>query len=340
MQTITLLLPGLIWPFNQLEVEEVPRFQALDILLSRSNKFITDTDSFYHTLCDQFGLEASEGRDLPLAALSRLIDDAGHPQGYWLRADPVYLETVRDGLRLIDSTGFSLSQHDAILIGSMLKKLFDEQAWHFEIPDSNRWYLQLEQDPGLSTTDISKVRGLDVQLYMPSGNGKTTMERLMTEIQMTLHDCDFNLEREKTGQRPINSVWFWGGGYLPEVLPRKWSHLTANDPVAHGLAILSGTPFSTVQDSYDDLNIDPDQAGDYLLVYDELQSNISYQDYYGWLECLKKLEENYFIPLLDALKNQQLQRVTICTGNREFELDNSCLKKIWRRVKPLSTYCK
>jgi hypothetical protein len=44
------------------------------------------------------------------------------------------------------------------------------------------------------------------------------------EAQMTLHGHPLNAAREAAGQRPINSVWFWGCGAMPtRALPASLS---------------------------------------------------------------------------------------------------------------------
>jgi hypothetical protein len=161
----------------------------------------------------------------------------------------------------------------------------------------------------------------------------------MTEVQMTLHECQFNQERERKGERPINSLWFWGGGVLPEILTRKWSSVVSDDAVVQGLSILSGTPFSGVQNNTEDFLFSNEESGEHLLVRDELLTMVSYQDYSGWLDTITIMEECYFKPLLTAMENGDLAKLTISSGTREFELNKSCLRKFWKRNRPISSYC-
>ena len=338
MRSLTFLIPGLTWSLDSLHMDDSLRFPVLETMLARSKKYQVELITFYSQLCYLFGLESEQGCDLPLAALSRLVDDADRPEGMWMRADPIHLEMGRESLRLMDFTTFSLTQTDAIVAATLLKDLFDDYGWEFEIPDASRWYLKLNETPQVNTTEVNAVRGKDVQLLMPQGEFKSKLERLMTEVQMVLHDSDFNLQRERSGELPVNSLWFWGCGVLPEILPRRWSKLLSNDPVAQGLAILSGTPFELLKNWSPEFIPAADSPGECLIVLDDLQAKASYEDVLGWKEILSRLERDFFSPLMRALKQSELDKLVIITESREFEVSKSTLNKFWIRRKPLWTH--
>ncbi|MCP5328792.1 MAG: hypothetical protein H7A15_09090 [Sinobacteraceae bacterium] len=45
----------------------------------------------------------------------------------------------------------------------------------------------------------------------PSGPGAVGLRRLMSEIEMWLHEHPVNLQRVARGARPVNALWLWGG---------------------------------------------------------------------------------------------------------------------------------
>src|SRR6185369_16929865 len=53
-----------------------------------------------------------------------------------------------------------------------------------------------------------------------------------------------NLAREAERRPPINAVWFWGGGTLPQGLASPYGRIYAGDVFASGLAHLSATALS------------------------------------------------------------------------------------------------
>jgi hypothetical protein len=48
------------------------------------------------------------------------------------------------------------------------------------------------------------------------------------------------MRRRAEGRREINSVWFWGGGFIPEAAPHDaFQTIYSDDPVSRGLAIIN-----------------------------------------------------------------------------------------------------
>ena len=144
MRSLTVFIPGLFGPDIKIHPDDLPSLPALDYFLTRGTHQTLEKKSPSTTLCALFGLFADEGRDLPIAAISRLSDDNQHPEGHWLRADPVHVSADRDGLILIDSHQFVLSQHDALALATDINQLLSPYALELEVPVSNRWYLKTQ----------------------------------------------------------------------------------------------------------------------------------------------------------------------------------------------------
>ena len=280
-----------------------------------------------------FGIEREQGRDLPIAPLSRLVDDTQRPEGIWMRADPVHLRAGLNDLMLIDTTHIPLSQHDAILLGTPLHEVFTGLGWTFEIPIAKRWYLRLDDYPDAETTEISEVRGKDVQHLMPRGGDRPRLDRLMTDVQMLLHNNQHNLEREWRGDPVLNSLWFWGCGRLPDTLQVSWSMMISDDPVARGLATLSGMPLASPPDGPESLLENSEGRDSILVVRDDLQVHASYQDFNSWEKAMYELEDGWFTPLLNALKRGDLEQAIIITDDIEYKIGRHSLKKFWSRGK-------
>ena len=51
---------------------------------------------------------------------------------------------------------------------------------------------------------------------MEQSKQKLPWYRLINEIQMFMHGHEINQKRLENGLLPINSLWCWGGGQLPE----------------------------------------------------------------------------------------------------------------------------
>ena len=330
MASLTFLLPGLKGPFPGLPKDAVPELPSLETLLAKSRQRSKRPGGYYRQLCDLFGLEQQPGRDLPVAALSRLVDDTVWPEGIWMRADPIHLRPGMNDLTLIDTEFIPLSQHDAILLGTPLRDVFAGYGWELEIPMARRWYIRIDQMLEAITTEICEVRGKDIQQMMPVGRDRPRLDRLMTEVQMLLYNNQLNLEREQQGLLTLNSLWFWGCGCLPETLSADWSCVISDDPVAQGLAAFSGIPYESQLEGVGKW-LEEIPHGNILVVKDDLQVKTSYQDYSAWQEIMYDMEENWFEPALAAVQAGDLQRVTIITEGVEHSVTGLSLKKFWSR---------
>ncbi len=76
--------------------------------------------------------------------------------------------------------------------------------------------------------------------FLPAGDAATGHRRLVSEVEMALHGHPLNAEREAAGERPVNSLWFWGGGTVPAATTLPLPPLFADDAVLQGYW-LSGT---------------------------------------------------------------------------------------------------
>ena len=338
MFRLTLLLPGLLGSITGLPGDEKPKYPAIEMLLTRAGIRRTPRCSFYRDLCRLMALDKAAGADLPVAPLARLIDGAEHPDGVWMRADPVHLAAGRNGVRLTDASSLGLSQHDAINFAATLESLFNENDWKLEVPLPYRWYVRLPRNPAITTSEIDSVTGKDIQPYLPAGADSNEWLRLMNEVQMLLHGCEMNREREQRGALAINSLWFWGIGVLPEILPRQWSRIYSDDPVAQGLAMLSGTEFMELPDDLSELSTGFEDGGDVLLACASALSGSKYQDMNVWLAALERTEQHWFQPILDAIQLKSIDEVTLITGGYEFTVNRYSFLRFWRRQKSIIDY--
>jgi len=321
MRSLTLYIPGLFGPDTSFQADELPDLPSLSWLLTRAEIEKVNTLSPSTRLCNLFGLHSDAEEDLPIAAISRLSDDNQPPEGMWLRADPVHVSVDRDGLILLDSTRFHLSQHDALSLAAEVNRLLDEHDMALEVPVPYRWYLKLPEAQNLITTPLDMVVGKDVMPYMPRGDDRVKWTQLLNEIQMLLHDSEINAEREVHKQLPVNSLWFWGIGELPTDLERYWSKIYSNDMLTKGLAMVAATPCDELNKQFP--FIDPKLNFNY------------YHDSEGWFEALLDLENNYLAPLKLNMKRGMFDEVIIHTDNLTFRLSKNARFVFWKQKETL-----
>ena len=163
---------------------------------------------------------------------------------------------------------------------------------------------------------------------------------LINEVQMLLFEQPVNVARELRGEAPINSVWPWGGGALPAESNRPFDQVWANDALASGLAMASKAPNQALP-AHADAWLAQAQSGSHLLVLDSLRPASCYGTPHEWRDRLALLEQHWFVPLEQALRNGEIEltlHVPTPSGSLSFTVTRSRLWKLWRRQRPLIHY--
>ena len=140
-----------------------------------------------------------------------------------------------------------------------------------------------------------------------------------------------NIKREEEKKIPINSVWFWGYGKLPDILKRNWSFVFSDEILAEGLAMLSATPFSKLPKWCDDIN----NKSDYLnliVVSDFVKFRYCYE-FDEWVEMLMCYEINWFTPLFEALKRKEIDEIKIETDINSLTINQNTKFNFFKRKK-------
>jgi hypothetical protein len=174
------------------------------------------------------------GPDSGLAAL-RLWGQTGDRPTVWIAAaEPVYLEPRLDHLCL-HSQGV-----DAVPI-SDLQPLFDHLQ-HSLGEDSDFGFARIGSYGYVRASNPIATASMPAYIvdqqkpddFMPSGDDAAGYRKLISEVEMALHDHEVNLQRQANGLQPVNSLWLWGGGTAPQQHARPHPPLFANDPLLRG----------------------------------------------------------------------------------------------------------
>lgn len=193
------------------------RLQAPEELLSR----IVDT---LNMPCPQEGLGAL-----------RMWGQTGERPTVWIAAaDPVYLEPRLDQLCLHALEDGDLPTSDLRPLVDHLQKTLQGDATIGFVRLGSCSYLRASQPIATAAVPAYVVHRDRPNDYMPRGQGSAGYRKLVSEVEMSLHDHEVNLQRQSNGLQPVNCFWFWGGGYAPlqHVVPLP--PLFANDPLLRG----------------------------------------------------------------------------------------------------------
>lgn len=182
-------------------------------------------------LTDELGLPYP---DEGLAAL-RMWGQTGDRPTVWIAAaDPVYLEPRLDHLCLYALRRSGIQSSDLrALFEHLQTTLAEEKRFGFARLGSYG-YLRCEHPISTSSVPAYVVDQRDPGEFLPSGEHTVSHRNILSEIEMSLHEHEVNERRVSEGMQPVNSLWLWGGGMVPEIVTRPQPPLFSDDPLLAG----------------------------------------------------------------------------------------------------------
>jgi len=346
---VELVTPGL-FPTQELlqEAFDGLRPPTLELLVARGRIERRPRQGFEAWLAEAFGLE---GDALPAGALTVLADpsDGAADVACWMRADPVHLRLAHDHLALVPSAAFALTRSEADALCEALNAHF---AGVLTITPSSRrpecWTARLEgaalpsNRPPLEAASDSVELDLRAQSELADAGDAKRAHALVNEVQMLLHEHPVNVAREARGEPAVNSIWFWGAGALPSRVEGRWRSLSADEPLAQGLARLSGARGLPLPASADGWLERAPEDGRHLVVLDALRLPQALCDAEAYLAGVQALEVRWFAPLLEALRTQRIGMLTLhapdATEALSIETVRADLRRFWRRPRALAPW--
>jgi hypothetical protein len=179
-------------------------------------------------------------RGWPMAAITRQFDAGDAAVHSWLRADPVFVRPDVGGARLMAWGNLGLTADEAEALLKPLKPLFGDAGFPISATRPEHWYLMLPREATLPAfTHPLDGLGEDLLGHLPEGPEGRRWRALLNEAQILLHTHPRNAERIAAGRPPVNSLWFWGGGVLPDAVANLGGQVVSEDPELLALARLS-----------------------------------------------------------------------------------------------------
>jgi len=337
---LVLYVPGL-WGGRSLRSHFRAMAQTHDLgllgrLLSRARP-LSLAAGVYEGLFQLYGVPPGDGRQLPLAALSRYGEQQAAPGGYWLRADPVCLEADRDCVVMRDRLVPDGTQSQEFL--ALINAHLAQDGLRLEAGALGRWYLSLGDAPALETYPLPDVLGQDIHPWLPAGEDGRRWRRLLNETQMLLHGSAVNEARRAAGQLPVTSLWFWGGGTLPAAPPQQWAGVWVREPIARGLALLGANPLHELPAGGGQWLQQVTAPGRYLLLWDDLWHPALLSDPETWVQRLTLWQMEWLEPLLAEMAQGGGISLSLYGGDgRGYHVTARRLGRWWRRTRPFGDF--
>ncbi len=267
----------------------------------------------------------SQAAQVPSAQAAQATEQAAAK--VLLCADPVCLHSHSDRVNLHPEP-LLLSAADSSALLHTLNTHLAEDGWQLIAPSSSpsHWYLRALEgshpQAALPQTRPPSEIGMDnIFSYLPQANAVDQRNgsagrywpRLMSELQMLLHNHPVNQQRERAGQLPVNAVWLWGEGELSRADPAGVSAppvlVCGGGQLGQLIAWQSGCRWS---EDFQEL-----ADGDVLLILDQLLIPALQDDMTAWQAALQALEAGYLQPLLKPWRTGQY-RISLYSGDGDY----------------------
>ena len=259
-------------------------------------------------------------RAWPVAALTRSLDAGDAPLSAWLRADPAYVRPDINGARLLAcGEALRLDRHDVAALLPALRPLFGDAGFPLDAPDPHRWYLQLPRGARLPNfVAPADALGADLFDQLPGVGDEAGPEgrrwrALLSEAQVVLHNHPHNAARIAAGKPPVNSLWFWGAGLLPDHVATPARAVASGDILLRALGTAAGVEVV-------------DRPGGFAPPTDDAVFDL--RD----LRDEARLQSNWIAPAVDAVRGRTLERLVLdCEDGTVFALSPAHRWRFWRK---------
>jgi hypothetical protein len=320
-----LVVPGLLAAAQGL------RMPAAELLLARGRNSDSERRSVEHWLQDAFGLEGT----LPAGALTALARGETATGALWARADPVHLRLMRDHVIAVPGEALSISSEEAEALSAAINQHFAGRL-EVHVAEALRWWARLAEPLDLPAEPPLEHAGRVVH--------QVAAGALANELQMLLHAHPVNEAREARGAPTINSLWLWGAGPAPVAPVSPWESVSADDPVALGLAQAAKTRGRALPSSASGWLDRLPEEGRHLALLDALRPPLALGDAPAAAAAAAAMEQAWFSPLLAALRSGRIGMMTLHVPDARsavsFETIRGDLRRFWRRARPLGEYDK
>ena len=221
---VNVLLPG------RDKVRHAPAFAAW---LARGTTMPAAMPGYLVAMAEQFRWPDGP---LPAAALIRqsVAGDAG--DALWLSADPAWVQPELNGARLLACGNLGLRLEESMALVHALAETFEAEGMKLLVGDSQHWQLRLPTYVDVpSFPEPEEALGADLFEQLPKGDDGRRWRALINEAQVVLHNHPVNAARVARGLPPVNSVWLWGAGALPDWVECGLGRIYSDDLLAWAL---------------------------------------------------------------------------------------------------------
>jgi hypothetical protein len=212
-----------------------------------------------------------------------------------------------------------LSDEDRTQIAAALQGLLRADGYELHSSRSGDWLVRLPRALEVRTVAPETAFTGPLDRALPQGRDAAALRRLMTELQMVLHEHPVNVRRARAGLPAANAVWLWGIGAMMEHSPPSQPLPTAfgSDGYLKGLYL-----------SYRQSVRDEPFSATVLANAESMSRRVVVLENVAELDAL---ESEHLRPLLNAMRAGSIARLELHLDQWRIAVNRSELRRFWKR---------
>ena len=256
----------------------------------------------------------------PLAAVGLDLDTAAQQ---WLQVDLVHLAAGLNEVTLVPLRGANaVTLDEAAALASVLRPHLAESG--LTLHDvANEWLIDSLDAWDVATVTAEFARTHDWSEALPQGTDAGKLRRLMTELQMLLHEHPVNQRRAARGMPTANAVWCWGNGRVTPKVETQIAECAGRNAYLRGICRVHGWRHSN------------DVTAAMLMSQCEQSPLVV-----GVVETRSpdELESQWLAPLVDGLKRRRFASLRLILDEWDVAIDRWQLRAFWRSDRPIGAW--
>jgi hypothetical protein len=150
----------------------------------------------------------------PSAAVMRTGDVEEPVRGFWLHLQPMHFMAGMDRLTAVELHGASdVTRAELVELEPTIAAHLRTAEMQLVTTSHDDWLVHSDRALDVQTATPASAAS-SLEQAMPHGRDAPALRRLMTELQMLLHEHPVNVARARRGLPEINAVWFHGAGAI------------------------------------------------------------------------------------------------------------------------------
>lgn len=263
--------------------------------------------------------------------------------GHWFIVQPANIQISRTHSLLSDPRALQLTEDESRALYDIARPYFEEIGKPLLYAAPGLWFVRADDWAGLRTASPDAATTQYISDWVPEGERARDYRKLQNEIQMLWHEHPVNEARHARGLQQVNTFWLWGGSgpatldapvapSAPGSAPPLWIASAGAPSWMQALAAAGHRAPEPVR-LIAEVSQGAGQAATVVLA--ELIPSAQTGDWSDWLARMHRLEQEWFAPLLAALMDGRIGRVTLVPSHRHSWMTVTSTRlaqrKFWRK---------